>query len=86
MTLFGMTTECDYACVMAIYPQTYSNTTIVLDEPDASWNETSAAGSSIYGTDLPGQQETLVQGLSSSEDGKVWQVEAIIIPAFGSPA
>ena len=82
MTLFGMTTECDDECVMAVSPQIYSNTTIELDAPDENWNDTASAGSAIYGTDIPGQQMTSEAGISSTEGGKVWHIETITIPAF----
>ncbi|OCB86579.1 hypothetical protein A7U60_g6256 [Sanghuangporus baumii] len=85
MTLFGMTTECDGGCAMTVSPQIYSNTTIELSAPDLNWNSTEVVGSQIYGGEgvynIIGQQPTVVTGLSS-QDGQVWTVEEIVIPAL----
>ncbi|KAL5480776.1 hypothetical protein ACEPAI_9716 [Sanghuangporus weigelae] len=85
MTLFGMTTECNGGCAMTISPQIYTNTTIELSAPDLSWNSTEVVGSQIYGGEgvdnIIGQQPTVVTGLSS-QDGQVWTVEEIVIPAL----
>ncbi|KAL5522485.1 hypothetical protein ACEPAG_8501 [Sanghuangporus baumii] len=85
MTLFGMTTECDGGCAMTVSPQIYSNTTIELLAPDISWNSSEVVGSQIYGGEgvdnIIGQQPTIVTGLSS-QDGQVWTVEEIVIPAL----
>ncbi|KAI5117348.1 hypothetical protein M0805_002458 [Coniferiporia weirii] len=83
MTLFGVCTECDDYCAMTVSPQTYTNTTIVLDVADPSWGETSTVGSKVYGDgtiDTTAQKPTVITGLSSSEDGKVWTIEKIMIP------
>ncbi|OCB89198.1 hypothetical protein A7U60_g3684 [Sanghuangporus baumii] len=85
MTLFGMTTECNDNCAMTISPQTYSDTTIELSAPDLSWNSTAVDGSQVYGgegvTNISEQAPTVVTGLSS-QDGQVWTVEEIMIPAL----
>ncbi|KAL5499250.1 hypothetical protein ACEPAH_1768 [Sanghuangporus vaninii] len=85
MTIFGITTECDGGCAMTVSPQIYSNTTIELSAPDLNWNSTEVVGSQIYGGEgvdnIIGQQPTVVTGLSS-QDGQVWTVEEIVIPAL----
>ncbi|KAH8112263.1 hypothetical protein DFH11DRAFT_516502 [Phellopilus nigrolimitatus] len=81
MTLFGVTTECNDDCAMTVSPQTYTNTTIVLDSADPAWGETAVVGSAIYGGGTFGTiLQTVVNGLTSSQDGKVWSVAEIMIP------
>ena len=83
MTLFGVTTECDDYCDMTISPQTYTNTVIELEDPDGSWQSTSVVGSQVYGDgtiNTTGQKATVVEGMSSSEGGKIWSVDQIMIP------
>ncbi|THH01541.1 hypothetical protein EW145_g6892 [Phellinidium pouzarii] len=86
MTLFGMSTECDDYCAMTVSPQTYTNTTIILDVANPTWGATEVIGSRIYGDgtiDTNAQQPTIVDGITSSEDGKVWTITNITIPQLG---
>ena len=84
MTLFGMTTECNDNCALTVSPQVYSDITIELAASDMSWNGTAVAESQVYGgegvTNVSGQEPTVVTGLSS-EDGRVWTVGQVMIPA-----
>lgn len=83
MTLFGLTYECDDSCTQATSSQTYTNTVIELEEANPSWGSSTVLGSKIYGDGTaqpPTTQQTVVQGLTSSEGGKVWSIDSITIP------
>lgn len=83
MTIFGVTTECDDYGSSTASAQTYSNTVIELETADPSWGATAATGSGVWGDSTCGGTigPTVVSGFSSSQGGKVWTVESIVIPA-----
>lgn len=84
MTVFGFTTECDDYCTMTVSPQTYTNTVIELETAISSFGATAVKGDKVYGDDTTtsGQQPPSMQGMSSSQDGKIWTISEIVIPAY----
>ncbi|KKK11849.1 hypothetical protein P175DRAFT_0443097 [Aspergillus ochraceoroseus IBT 24754] len=73
MTGYGTGTECDGGCTGTVNPQKYLNTEITLASADETFGSTIAsAGGATY------------TGLSSSEDGKVWTIKTINVPAMSS--
>ncbi|KAJ5788751.1 hypothetical protein N7457_003741 [Penicillium paradoxum] len=68
---YGTGTECNDNCSGTIAAQKYLNTVITLASPDTTFGATIAsAGGATY------------TGLSSSENGKVWTITQIDIPAM----
>ncbi|KAL2784311.1 hypothetical protein BJX66DRAFT_89907 [Aspergillus keveii] len=71
MTGYGTGTECNEDCTGTSSEQQYLNTEITLASSDPTFGDTIAtAGGATY------------EGLASSEDGKVWTIESILIPAM----
>ncbi|KAL4902825.1 hypothetical protein BDW74DRAFT_58141 [Aspergillus multicolor] len=71
MTGYGTGTECNEDCTGTSTDQKYINTVITLAEADTTFGDTIAsAGGATY------------TGLSSSEGGKVWTIEEIVLPAM----
>ncbi|KAL6233220.1 hypothetical protein BDW75DRAFT_252152 [Aspergillus navahoensis] len=71
MTGYGTGTECNEDCTGTSSDQKYINTVITLAEADSTFGDTIAsAGGATY------------SGLSSSEGGKVWTIESIVLPAM----
>ncbi|KAJ5708797.1 hypothetical protein N7493_010131 [Penicillium malachiteum] len=68
---YGTGTECDDDCTGTIAPQQYLNTTITLDAGDTTFGDTivTSAGASYT-------------GLASSQNGKIWTIEAMNIPSM----
>lgn len=67
-TGWGTGTECNEGCNGTISAQKYTNTTIVLDAPDARFDSTRSSGNGVTFTDMV-----------SEEGGKVWKIETIDI-------
>ncbi|KAJ5723493.1 hypothetical protein N7488_001528 [Penicillium malachiteum] len=68
---YGTGTECDDDCTGTIAPQQYLNTTITLDAGDTTFGDTIATSSGASYT-----------GLASSQNGKIWTIEAMNIPSM----
>jgi hypothetical protein len=68
---YGTGTECNDNCSGTIAPQKYLNTVITLASADTTFGSTiSSAGGATYAE------------VSSSQDGKVWTIKQIDIPAM----
>lgn len=68
---YGTGTECDDDCTGTVSEQQYLNTVITLAEADTTFSDTlSSSGGATY-TDLV-----------SSEDGKVWTIAKMVLPAM----
>ncbi|KAJ5103204.1 hypothetical protein N7532_003733 [Penicillium argentinense] len=68
---YGTGTECNSDCTGTIEVQQYLDTTITLASADTSFGNTIASASGATYT-----------GLSSSQNGKVWKISTINIPAM----
>ncbi|QKX59685.1 uncharacterized protein TRUGW13939_06825 [Talaromyces rugulosus] len=71
MTGYGTGTECDDSCTGTIAAQQYVDTTITLADADTTFGGTIATAVGASYT-----------GLSSSQDGKIWTIDTINIPAM----
>lgn len=68
---YGTGTECDDSCSGTIAEQTYTNTVITLAEADSTFGDTiTTSGGASY------------TGLTSSDDGKVWTIASMVVPAM----
>lgn len=83
MTIFGITTECDDYGSETVSAQTYGNTIIELETADPIWGATAASGSGLWGdsTCIGTVGQTTASAVTSSQGGKVWTIESIVIPA-----
>ena len=69
MCSWGTGTECDDDCNSTVSEQRYLNTTITLEAADPTFGTTvSSAGGATY------------TKLQSSQGGKVWHIEEIVVP------
>lgn len=68
---YGTGTECDGGCSGTIAAQKYLNTTITLASADTT-----------FGSTISTAQGATYTGLKSENNGKVWVIDTINIPAM----
>jgi hypothetical protein len=73
MTGWGTGTECDDSCNGTIAAQTYWNTTITLESADSSFGDTLVVSGGVT-----------YEGFTSLEDGRIWFISQINVPAMES--